>query len=168
MNKRDRVAGESRIKVRNADETPQRWRTYLLMGVCLTLLASGFFFAGRQHFSSMDYGMKNSKLRNEIMKLEAEKLRLVHTREVALSPGEIRKAAKKAGIIGTPDTATVAQMASVTKEKATPAVPNTPSDSKSLIIKTAVVAPAKPDVQTAVLKTQKAPSTVKKTTSAAE
>lgn len=168
MNKRERVAGESRIKVRNADETPQRWRTYLLMGVCLTLLVSGFFFAGRQHFSSMDYGMKNSKLRNEVLKLEAEKLRLVHTREVALSPGEIRKAAKKAGIFGTPDTATVAQMTSLTKEKAVPAAPNSSSDPKSLIIKTAVVSPAKPDVQTAVLKTTKSPSAVKKTTVAAE
>lgn len=168
MNKRERVTGESRIKVRNADETPQRWRTYLLMGVCLTLLVSGFFFAGRQHFSSMDYGMKNSKLRNEVLKLEAEKLRLVHTREVALSPGEIRKAAKKAGILGTPDTATVAQMTSVTKEKVAPAVPNTSTDSKSLIIKTAVVSPAKPAVQTAVLKTTKSPTAVKKTTVAAE
>ncbi|MEQ1644428.1 MAG: hypothetical protein ABL959_13355 [Pyrinomonadaceae bacterium] len=168
MNKRERVAGESRIKVRNADETPQRWRTYLLMGVCLTLLVSGFFFAGRQHFSSMDYGMKNSKLRNEVLKLEAEKLRLVHTREVALSPGEIRKAAKKAGIIGTPDVATVAQISSVTKEKVAPAMPNASTDSKSLIIKTAVVSPAKPDVQTAVLKTAKSPTAVKKTTVAAE
>lgn len=167
MNKRDRVASESRIKVRNADEEPRRWRTFLLMGVCLTLLVSGFFFAGRQHFSSMDYGMKNSKLRNEIIKLEAEKLRLVHTREVALSPGEIRKAARKAGIFGAPDTS-VAQVTSMTKEKVAPAAPNASSDSKSLIIKTAVVAPAKPDVQTAVLKTAKSPSAVKKTSIAAE
>lgn len=168
MNKRERVAGESRIKVRNADETPKRWRTYLLMGVCLTLLVSGFFFAGRQHFSSMDYGMKNSKLRNEIIKLEAEKLRLVHSREVALSPGEIRKAAKKAGIIGTSDRTPVAHLASMTKEKTAPVAPNASSDSKPLIIKTAVVAPAKPDIQTAVLKTEKPGRSVKKTTIAAE
>ena len=168
MNKRDRVASESRITVRNADVEPKRWRTFLLMGVCLTLLVSGFFFAGRQHFSSMDYGMKNSKLRNEIIKLEAEKLRLVHTREVALSPGEIRKAAKKAGIIGTPDTASVAQITSMTTEKAAPTALNVSPDSKSLIIKTAVVSPAKPDVQTAVLKTAKSPSAAKKTTIAAE
>ena len=168
MNKRDRVANESRIKVRNADDEPKRWRTFLLMGVCLTLLVSGFFFAGRQHFSSMDYGMKNSKLRNEIIKLEAEKLRLVHTREVALSPGEIRKAAKKAGIIGAPDNVAVAQMTSITKDKAVPSTPSASSDAKSLIIKTAVVSPAKPDVQTAVLKTAKSPSAAKKATIAAE
>ena len=168
MNKRDRVASESRITVRNADGEPKRWRTFLLMGVCLTLLVSGFFFAGRQHFSSMDYGMKNSKLRNEIIKLEAEKLRLVHTREVSLSPGEIRKAAKRAGIIGTPDTMAVAQMTSITKDKAAPIGPNAPSDAKTLVIKTAVVAPAKSDVQTAALKTLKSPTAVKKTTIAAE
>lgn len=167
MNKRERVAGESRIKVRNADETPKRWRTYLLMGVCLALLVSGFFFAGRQHFSSMDYGMKNSKLRNEIIKLEAEKLRLVHSREVALSPGEIRKAAKKAGIIGAMGGTPIAELASA-KEKTVPAGPNAGSDPKPLIIKTAVVAPAKPDVQTAVLKSEKPTRSVKKTTIAAE
>lgn len=174
MNKRDRVAGESRIKVRNADESPKRWRTYLLMAVCSALLVSGFFFAGRQHFSSMDYGMKNSKLRNQIIQLEAEKLRLVHAREVSLSPGEIRKAAKKAGIIGTPDTAAIAQLTSNSKEKAAPAVPTSavepasPSDAKPLVIKTAVVSPAKPDVQIAALKAERPRSTVKKTTIAAE
>ncbi len=168
MNKRDRVASQSRIRVRNADQEPRHWRTYLLMGLCLTLLVSGFFFAGRQHFSSMDYGMKNSKLRNEIIKLEAEKLRLVHSREVALSPGEIRKAAKKAGIIGTPDVAAVAQITSMTKEKAAPAAPNASPDPRSFIIKTAVVSPAKPDVQTAIVKTGKSVRTAKKTTVAAE
>lgn len=171
MNKRERVAGESRITVRNADETPQRWRTYLLMAVCGSLLVSGFFFAGRQHFSTVDYGMKNSKMRNQITQLEAEKRRLIVARETSLSPAEIRKAAKKAGIIGTPDTAAVAQMTSITKEKAAPALPSTatdPVDTKPLVIKTAVVAPAKPDVQTAALKTDKPRPTVKKTTVAAE
>ena len=167
MDQRERVAGESRIRVRNMDETPKRWRTYLLMAICGTLLVSGFFLAGRQHFSSMDYGMRNSKLRNQVTQLEAEKRRLVLAREVSLSPTEIRKSAKKAGIIGTPDS-TVAQLTSVTKEKAVPVAPVTAADPKSLIIKTAVVAPAKPDVQTAVLRADKPKNAVKKTTVAAE
>lgn len=172
MTKRDRVAGESRIKVKNADETPKRWRTYLLMAICGMLLVSGFFFAGRQHFSSMEYGMRNSKLRNQVVQLEAEKRRLILAREVSLSPAEIRKAAKKTGIIGTPDTSAVAQLTTATKEKAVPASPastqTSSSDSKPLVIKTAVVAPAKPEVQTAALKTEKPRPTVKKTTVAAE
>ncbi len=168
MNKRDIVAGETRIKVRNADEEPKRWRTYLLMAICVTLLISGFFFAGRQHFSSMDYGMKNSKLRNHVVQLEAEKRRLVLAREVSLSPGEIRKAAKKAGIIGTSDDAAVAQVTSATKEKAVPAEPTSSSDMKPLVIKTAVVSAARPEVQTAALKVEKPQRIVKKTTVAAE
>jgi len=175
MNKRDRVAGESRIKVRSADAEPKRWRTYLLMAVCLTLLVSGFFFAGRQHFSSMEYGMKNSKLRNQIIQLEAEKLRLVHAREVSLSPGEIRKAAKKAGIVGTPDVTSIAQVTSATREKATPTIQTASQettrasqDMKPLVIKTAVVSAAKPEAQTAGLKSEKPKQAARKTTVAAE
>lgn len=173
MNKRDRIVGESRIKVRNADTEPGRWRTYLLMSVCVTLLISGFFFAGRQHFSSMDYGMKNSKLRNQIAQLEAEKLRLIHAREVSLSPGEIRKAAKKAGIFSTPVETSLAQ--ATPTEKAPLAIQTTskeprPSspDMKPLIIKTAVVSAAKPEIQTAVMKATKPQQTVRKTAVAAE
>lgn len=167
MNKRERVAGESRIKVRNANAEPKRWGTYLLMSVCVTLLVTGVFFAGRQHFSSMDYGMKNSKLRNQVAQLQAEKRRLVLAREISLSPSEIRRAAKKAGIIGPPNE-TVAQMTSITKEKLPPAAQTASSDTKPLIIKTAVVAAVKPDVQNAVLRTEKPQRALKRTTTAAE
>src|SRR5687768_2841912 len=47
------------------------WPAYVIMPVCGLLLISGFFFAGRQHFVSMDYGIKNSRLRKQIEDLEA-------------------------------------------------------------------------------------------------
>jgi hypothetical protein len=62
---------------------------------CMTILACGFFFAARQHFSSMDFGMKNSHLRKQIDDLESEKRRLMLAREVSLSPAELKKAAIK-------------------------------------------------------------------------
>jgi hypothetical protein len=63
------------------------------------LLVSGFFLAGQKHFASMDYGMKNSRLKKQIEALEAEKRRLILAREVSLSPAEIKRAAKKTGLL---------------------------------------------------------------------
>ena len=131
-----------------------RWQTYLLMAICLLTLVSGFFFAGRQHFSSMDYGMKNSRLRRQIDELQAEKRRLMLAREVSLSPAEIKKAVKRAGLIApvTPNSE-IAQVASVTRDKAVPA---NPAQAKPMIIKTSAVSPVRsgfpdPDMRTAKL-----------------
>lgn len=126
-------------KQRPANRSPRRWPTYMLMLVCGLVLVSGFFLAGRQHFSSMDFGMKNSKLRKQIDDLEAEKRRLLLAREVSLSPMEIKKAAKRTGMIDQGESAgMVAQVASATKEKA---VPQPSTEVKSMIVKTASVAP---------------------------
>jgi AmiR/NasT family two-component response regulator len=63
------------------------------------ILVVGFFFAAQQHFSSIDYGIKNSRLRKQIDELEAEKRRLLLAKEVSLSPSEIKKAARKMGFM---------------------------------------------------------------------
>lgn len=76
--------------------------SYVLIFLCAAVLLSGFFFAARQHFASMDYGMKNSRLRRQVDQLEAEKQRLIHAREVSLSPTEVKRAAKKAGMLDAP------------------------------------------------------------------
>lgn len=76
----------------------------LLVVVCGAVIVSGFFIAAGQHFSSMDYGMKNSRLRKQIDQLQAEKQRLIHEREVSLSPGGVKRAAKKAGLLDAPAT----------------------------------------------------------------
>jgi hypothetical protein len=84
---------------------------------CATVLACGFFFAARQHFSSMDFGMKNSHLRKQIDNLESEKRRLLLAREVSLSPAELKKAAIKAKVAVAD--AVTSEFASVTtKDKA--------------------------------------------------
>jgi hypothetical protein len=62
------------------------------------MLVAGFFFAARSHFSSIDFGIKNSRLRKQIEELEADKRRLLLSKEIALSPAEIKKAAKKIGL----------------------------------------------------------------------
>jgi hypothetical protein len=121
---------------------PRRWRTYAMMFVCGGVLVSGFFFAARQHFASMDYGMRNSRLRKQIDDLEAEKRRLILARETSLAPAEIKKVAKKAGLMGDGQVA-LAQVASTTKEKAVPPTAAA-AVSKPMIIKTASVAAVQP------------------------
>ncbi len=74
------------------------WSFMLLVIVCACVVAAGFFFAARQHFISLDYGIKNSKLREQLQNLETEKRRLLLAREVALSPLAIRKAANSVGL----------------------------------------------------------------------
>ena len=141
-----------------------RWATYSIVVTCSLMLASGFFFAARQHFSSMDYGMKNSRLRKQVDELEAEKRRLILAREVSLSPAEVKKAAKKAGMLEpvTPET-DLAQQVAPTKEKAVPTTTAAPaSAAKSMVIKTAAVTPAPPAVPATFQKIER-PREVKKT-----
>jgi cytoskeletal protein RodZ len=133
----------------------RRFRTYALMIVCGVVLVSGFFFAARQHFSSMDFGMKNSKLRKQIDELQAEKRRLLLARETSLSPAELKKAAKKAKI-GEPATAIegeVAQASATTKDKAAPVTKGTTSPA-ALVVKTSIAVPA-PATVAAVAKIEK-------------
>ena len=132
-----------RKNARQVEIEQKRWRTYSLIFVCGMLMVAGVFFAGRQHFSWMDYGMKNSKLRKQIEELEGEKRRLLLAREISLSPVEIKKAAKKIGINNNDsDTAepVIAQIANVTKDKAVSPVKT--ESTNPMIEKTAAVSPA--------------------------
>lgn len=118
------------------------WSFMLLVIVCACVVAAGFFFAARQHFTSIDYGIKNSKLRKQLEDLEAEKRRLVLAREVALSPMSVQKAAKSLGLrkpseefvavqaskkapVMTDDAETIKSVKAVVKKNETPGVVTT-------------------------------------------
>jgi hypothetical protein len=79
------------------EREPIPWRQCLLALVCGLILVGGFFYAARTHFSAVDFGMKNAKLRRQKEDLEAEQQRFKLAREIALSPAEIKKAARKLG-----------------------------------------------------------------------
>jgi hypothetical protein len=86
---------------------PQRsqnsgWQYYAIATVCCAALVGGFFLAARQHFSSMEYGLQNSKLRRQLDELQSEKRRLLLNREIAVSPIELKKAVKRIGYMDTP------------------------------------------------------------------
>lgn len=133
-----------------AQSSRKGWRTYLMMFVCASLLVAGFFLAARQHFSSMDFGIKNSRLRKHIDDLEAEKRRLLLARETSLSPAEIKRVAKKAGLVEYS-----AQVTDVAQKIAPPPAPaTTRQTAKPLtetVVKTASVKPttARPKIMLA-------------------
>lgn len=74
-----------------------QWRLVFLTIVCAAIVAAGFFYAARQHFSTMEFGLKNSKLRKQIEDLEAERRRLILAKEVSLSPLEVTRNATSLG-----------------------------------------------------------------------
>ncbi len=86
---------------------PLPWSYFVVIAICGCVLAAGFFLAARQHFTSMDLGMKNSRLRKQLEDLESENRRLLLAREISLSPSEITKTARNLGFIAvtTPTTA---------------------------------------------------------------
>lgn len=83
-------------RVRRERETLP-WKFALLTIFCILFLVVGFFGAARQHFASINYGIKNSKLRKQIDELKQQKRRLLIAREIATTPYEINKAAQKIG-----------------------------------------------------------------------
>ena len=100
MKKRNLPKKNTKEKIRR-EKDPIPWRYCLLTLVCGIFLVGGFFVAARSHFASMDFGIKNSTLKKQVEDLEAEKRRLIWLKETALSPAEIKKAAKKLGLTET-------------------------------------------------------------------
>jgi len=80
---------------------PIPWRYCILTLICGLFLITGFFLAARQHFSSIEFSMENSRLRKQLNELEADKRRLVLAKEIALSHAEIKRVAKKIGFTET-------------------------------------------------------------------
>jgi hypothetical protein len=97
VKKRNLPKKNAKEKIRR-EKDPIPWRYCLLTLACGTFLVGGFFVAARSHFASIDFGIKNSNLKKQLEDLEAEKRRLMWLKETALSPAEIKKAAKKLGL----------------------------------------------------------------------
>lgn len=91
------------VRNRQARKTGSRSKYLMLAAVCGVIFVASLFFAARQHFSSIEYSIKNAKLRKQIEELEYNKRHLQLTREISLSPAEIKKSAKKIGLIDISD-----------------------------------------------------------------
>ena len=127
---------------------PVRYR--LLMLACGAILVVGFFFAARQHFASVDFSMKNSRLRKMSDELEADKRRLLLAKEIALSPAELKKAAQKIGFTAAPkNNAEIVRAAATNKPEKTRAEKSEPAKIKQAIVEKAdeLIADVKPIVK---------------------
>ena len=74
---------------------------FFRLGLLLVLglvLASGFVYAGRQHFAALKYGYETEKLRSERDGLVETQRRLTLQREEAASPVRLEQAAKQLGM----------------------------------------------------------------------
>lgn len=100
MKKRSLPKKTTKEKI-HREKDPIPWRYCLLTLLCGTFLVGGFFVAARSHFSSIDFGIRNSSLKKQLEDLESEKRHLLWLKEKALSPAEIKKAAKKLGLTET-------------------------------------------------------------------
>lgn len=96
--KRRNLPQNSKSQQVRRQRDPLPWRYCVLTLICGLILVAGFFFAARQHFSAIDYGIKNAKLRQMKEDLQSEQRRLNLTREISSAPAEIKKAAKKIGL----------------------------------------------------------------------
>lgn len=132
----------------NRPQRPQNtnWQYYAIATLCCAVLVAGFFFAARQHFSSMEYGLQNSKLRRQLDELQSEKRRLLLNREIAISPVELRKSIRRIGFVDTPSTQlenikaqnTAAQRSVIRAVDTTKAVADKPA---SKVVRTVINAP---------------------------
>ena len=98
MKKRN-IRRTHQTNISSRDISPLPWSYFVVIAICGCVLAAGFFLAARQHFTSMDLGMKNSKLRKQLEDLESENRRLLLAREISLSPSEITKTARSLGFM---------------------------------------------------------------------
>lgn len=69
-----------------------------LLLICGLGLASGFVYAGRQHFAALRYGYETENLRRERDQLADEQRRFLLQREEAASPMRLERAAKQLGM----------------------------------------------------------------------
>lgn len=97
MKKRNIPQNKKTARVPRREGDPIPWRYCFLTLICGVILVGGLFLAARQHFSAIDYGIRNARLRQQKENLEAERQRIRLNREITLSPVEIKKAARKIG-----------------------------------------------------------------------
>ena len=128
------------VRNRQVSKAGARSKYLLLAAVCGVIFVASLFFAARQHFSSIEYSIKNAKLRKQIEELEYNKRNLQLTREISLSPAEIKKSAKKLGLIDISD-----------------------SPAPALPVNTAAVETPKPSKTAVTAKPAEAPKLVQKT-----
>jgi cell division protein FtsL len=93
-----RLPSKHRNKINRREKDKDAFFRLGLLLVIGLILAGGFVYAGRQHFTALKYGYETEKLRRERDQLVAEQRRLALQREEAASPVRLEHAAKQLGM----------------------------------------------------------------------
>jgi hypothetical protein len=121
---------------------------YVIVAIFAALIfALGLFFAARQHFTAMELGIKNAKLRTQLSDLENEKRRLELERAVAMSPQQLKRNARTLGFI---ENDMVAVRSSAPQTAMAEVVPASAADVKVAGRRPADVAKTKPEPDTLI------------------
>lgn len=112
-----------------------------LLLLCGLVLASGFVYAGVQHFGALRLGYETQKLRADLDKAQEEQKRLLMAREAAVSPVRLEQAARQLGMqpMMPAQIDPLRQRTEVAEAKAAPALQRT----EAPVVKRAASAPAK-------------------------
>ena len=118
-----------------------------LLLFCGLVLASGFVYAGVQHFGALRLGYETEKLRSDLDKAREEKKRLLSAREAATSPIRLEQAARQLGMqpIMPAQIDPLRQRTEVTEAPAAPVVGSTATRRAAGVqAKVAALKPSKP------------------------
>ena len=89
-------------KQRNSNVRRERdFRAFSRLGLmlfCALVLAGGFVFAARQHFTAVQYGYDSENLRSERQRLLEEQQQLLLEKEQAFAPARLESAARQLGL----------------------------------------------------------------------
>lgn len=132
------------VRKQTQKQSAERTKYLMVTAICGVVFIAGLFVYARQHFSAIDYSIKNAKLRKQIEDLEYDRQRLKLNREMALF--ENKKAARKLGLSEIPTGAsTVASTTNTSKNEIAktvkPAIAERSGESAKLVQKTVQSAP---------------------------
>lgn len=115
-------------------------RVWLAVGMCLAIVIAGLFFAATQHFTSIDYNMRNGRLRKQVDELESERRRLIAAKENSASPAELLRTARKLSLIAEPAATAIVDRPADPARPVLSAAAARPRPAEKLVAKTALVA----------------------------
>ena len=173
-----RVPSKHRNRLAPRQKEPGALGRLGLLLLCGLVLASGFVYAGVQHFGALRLGYETQKLRSDLDKAQEEQKRLLMARETAVSPIRLEQAARQLGMQPMMPAQIDPLRQRAEAAKAAPALPRaeapTVKKAASAPAKVAALKPSKPSsltiatsakpaasVKPATLKTQEKPRTNK-------
>jgi len=93
-----RVPSKQRNNLVKRELDPRALVRLALLLLAGLLLASGFVYAGGQHFAALRLGYETEKLRSALTAGREDQRRLILEREAAVSPARLELAARKLGM----------------------------------------------------------------------